>query len=211
MFGWFGRKSARGVGSVRLCAAALASGRRQAKALRAVMRRSCTRCIGSNPVGLRAVRLVAGAIGGLAVEAENDEAARLAKGVLEGMGAAQLLLHGNGYVQVSATARAQPVELFALRPERVGIAGGGDGGRQPIVYKAARRGDDGRSTDANGRPQVIHLKAPNPGDDHYGLGCLEAAAAVSDPQSRGALEQGAARERGAATGALVDEPGDGAA
>lgn len=44
----------------------------------------------TNPVGLRAVRLVAGAIGGLTVEAEQPEAARLAKSVLEGVGASQL-------------------------------------------------------------------------------------------------------------------------
>ena len=30
--------------------------------------------------------------------------------------------------------------------------------------------------DANGRPAVIHIKAANPLDDHYGLGCLGAAA-----------------------------------
>ena len=53
----------------------------------------------SNPVGLRAVRLVAGAVEGLTVEAENPEAERLVKGrgLLEGV-AASLLLHGNAFV-----------------------------------------------------------------------------------------------------------------
>ena len=61
------------------------------------------------------MRLVAGAIGGLAVEAENDEAARLAKGVLEGIGAA-LLLHGNAYVQLIADSHGAPKELALLGP-----------------------------------------------------------------------------------------------
>jgi hypothetical protein len=33
--------------------------------------------------------------------------------------ACQLLLHGNAYVQILKDAAGQPVELFALRPERV--------------------------------------------------------------------------------------------
>ena len=33
--------------------------------------------------------------------------------------ASQLLLHGNAYVQVMKDAAGRPVELFALRPERV--------------------------------------------------------------------------------------------
>src|SRR5689334_11816560 len=58
-----------------------------------------------NPVGQRAVRLVAGLIGGLTVEAiEGDaRAAQLisADGLLENI-AANLLLHGNAYAQLIA-------------------------------------------------------------------------------------------------------------
>ena len=55
-----------------------------------------------NPVGQRAVRLVAGLLGGLTVDG-NERAVRLvtSDGLLEGI-AANLLLHGNAYVQVIA-------------------------------------------------------------------------------------------------------------
>ena len=35
--------------------------------------------------------------------------------------ASQLLLHGNAYVQVLKDASGKPVELYALRPERVSV------------------------------------------------------------------------------------------
>jgi hypothetical protein len=47
--------------------------------------------------------------------------------------AAQLLLHGNGYVQVMRDGAGKPVELFALRPERVAVVAGEDG--WPASYK----------------------------------------------------------------------------
>ncbi len=64
--------------------------------------------------------------------------------------------------------------------------------------------------DALGRRQVAHLKALNPGDDHYGLGCLDAAIGAASVHNRAsrwnkALLDNAARP----SGALVYEPGDG--
>ena len=64
--------------------------------------------------------------------------------------------------------------------------------------------------DGLGRRQVAHLKALNPGDDHYGLGCLEAAVGAASVHNRAsrwnkALLDNAARP----SGALVYEPGDG--
>lgn len=120
MFNWFGRKSAP---ETMACAYApppwLLGGegggfaRGYESQVREVYR--------ENPVGLHSVRLVAGAIGGLVVEAEQPDAARLAKGVLEGVGAA-LLLHGNAFVQLIADSHGAPKELALLRPERVSVA-----------------------------------------------------------------------------------------
>src|SRR5688572_23806739 len=74
-----------------------------------------------NPVGQRSVRLVAGMLGALPLfVAEGDEAAGKliqADGLLEGI-AANLLLHGNAYVQLIAGGDDRPAELFPLRPER---------------------------------------------------------------------------------------------
>src|SRR6218665_3040580 len=65
--------------------------------------------------------------------------------------------------------------------------------------------------DGLGRPGLVHLKAAHPLDDHYGLGCLGAAAgaiAVHNAAAKWnkALLDNAARP----SGALVYDPGDGA-
>jgi HK97 family phage portal protein len=62
------------------------------------------------------------------------------------------------------------------------------------------------------RPEIVHIKAFHPLDDHYGLGCLGAAAgaiAIHNAATRWnkALLDNAARP----SGALVYEPGDGSA
>ena len=162
-----------------------------------------------NPVGLRAVRLVAGAIGGLTVEAEQTEAAKLAKPVLEGVGAA-LLLHGNAYVQLIADSHGNPRELALLRPERVSIATDERG--QPCAYVYRIRGKAVRiaARDALHRRQVAHVRALNPADDHLGLGCLDAAIGAASVHNRAsrwnkALLDNAARP----SGALSYEPSDG--
>ena len=88
--------------------------------------------------------------------------------------AAYLLLHGNAYVQVLATPGGEAAELFALRPERVSVEA--DAAGWPAAYRY-RVGERVTRLVADGpRPEVIHLKAFNPVDDHYGLGCLGAAA-----------------------------------
>ena len=78
-----------------------------------------------NPVGQRAVRLVAGMLGMLTIDVAGDEQALAlirAEGLLEGL-AASLLLQGNAYVQAVSEDGDKPTELVALRPER--MSGGG--------------------------------------------------------------------------------------
>ena len=74
-----------------------------------------------NPVGQRAVRLVAGMLGGLTIDGE-ERAVELVKadGLLESI-AAQLLLHGNSYAQLIIGDDGSPAEICTLRPERVSV------------------------------------------------------------------------------------------
>jgi HK97 family phage portal protein len=166
-----------------------------------------------NPVGQRAVRLVAGLLGGLTVEAvEGDaKAAELVSsdGLLESI-AANLLLHGNAYAQLIADDRDTPAELCLLRPERVSVVSDERGWPVAYLYRAAGQAVRINHADAVGRQQIAHIKALHPCDDHYGMGCLEAAIAAASVHNRAsrwnkALLDNAARP----SGALSYEPADG--
>ena len=122
-----------------------------------------------NPVGLRAVRLVTGLVGGLPLFAEGDgNALELVRagGLLE-RAAADLLLHGNAYVRLAVDGHDRPAELHCMRPERVSVACGDDGWPSAYLYRAAGQVTRITKEDALGRRQVAHLKALNPSDDHY--------------------------------------------
>src|SRR3546814_16161 len=106
------------------------------------------------------VRLVAAASGGQG---------------LVGTLAWQLLLHGNGYVQIWTDGAGAPAGLFALRPGRVTVEADGRGWPVAYRYKAGGRMAVLPAEDGAGRPAVVHVKALHPLDDHYGAGCLAAA------------------------------------
>jgi HK97 family phage portal protein len=208
MFGWFGRKSALPERQPFVPAWLTSECERGAFAtgyeaqLDEVSRR--------NPVGLRAVRLVAGAVGGLSLFGD-ERAMVLVKtdGLLERV-AANLLLHGNAYVRLAVDGHERPAELHLLRPERVSVVCGADGWPSAYLYRAGGQAVRIERSDALDRVQLAHLKALDPGDDHYGLGCLEAAVGAASVHNRAsrwnkALLDNAARP----SGALVYEPGDG--
>jgi len=125
-----------------------------------------------NPVGQRAVRLVAGMLGSLTIDAiEGDvQAAKLvrADGLLESI-AANLLLHGNAYVQLLADDRDRPLELCQLRPERVSVVSDERGWPVGYLYRTVGQARRIERTDPLGRTQLAHIKALNPRDDHYGM------------------------------------------
>ena len=212
MFGWFGRK---GAPEMMACGYSpppwLRGGESEGGFVRGY-EAQLHEVYRSNPVGLRAVRLVAGAIGGLTVEAESEEAERLAngRGLLEGIAAA-LLLHGNAFVQLIADSHGAPRELALLRPERVSIATDERGHAAAYVYRAGGRAVRIAARDALHRRQLAHVKGLNPADDHVGLGCLEAACPAASIHNRAsrwnkALLDNAARP----SGALTYEASDGA-
>ncbi len=133
-----------------------------------------------NPVAQRAVRLVAEGIGGAPLApTEPDLAALIAatsagQPLLETL-AAQLLLHGNAYVQVMKDARGRPAELFALRPERMQVIAGADGWPTGFTYRVGERSLAIPILDEDAAVNLIHIRHFHPADDHYGAGCLAAA------------------------------------
>jgi HK97 family phage portal protein len=153
-------------------------------------------------------------VGSAPLVASDPELARLVSATSAGQAlletlASQLLLHGNGYVQVLRDADGQPAELFALRPERVRVLPDGKGWPAAFTYTLGENTLQIDAVDEFGRPNLIHIRAFHPSDDHYGAGCLEAAdeaVAIHNAAARWnrALLENAARP----SGALVYDPGE---
>ena len=166
----------------------------------------------TNPVGLRSVRLVAGAVGGLTIFSDREEVRAMvtARGLMERIAAA-VLLHGNAYLRVATDSYGTPRELLLLRPERVSIATDESGYPAAYLHRGGANVVRIAARDPLYRRQIVHIRALNPESDLYGLGCLEAAtpaASIHNKASRWnkALLDNAARP----SGALSYEPTDGA-
>ena len=170
----------------------------------------------ANPVAQRAVRIVAEAVASAPLTASDPALAALVgarsggQALLETV-AAQLLLHGNAYVQLLGDGGDGVGELYALRPDRVRVEPDARGWPAAYRYAVGERAERLAAEDERGRALVAHIKAFHPLDDHYGLGCLGAAAgavAIHNAAARwnAALLDNAARP----SGALVYEPKDGA-
>jgi HK97 family phage portal protein len=166
-----------------------------------------------NPVGQRSVRLIAGMLGRLTIDAiEGDaRAAALvqADGLLEKI-AASLLLGGNAYVQLIADDKDEPAELCLLRPERVSVVCDERGWPVAYLYRAGPQVTRIDRLDPLDRQQIAHIKALHPRDDHYGMGCLDAAIAAASVHNRASRWNKALLDNGARpSGALSYEPTDG--
>lgn len=173
-----------------------------------------------NAIAQRAVRIVAEAVGDAPLSPLDDDVAALVNTASGGQSlletiAAHLLLHGNAYVQIICDGAEghRPSELFALRPDRITIEPDAKGWPVAYIYRAGEHQTRFPAKDEIGRDAIIHIKAFHPTDDHYGLGCLGAAAkavAVHNAAAKWnkALLDNAARP----SGALVYDPGpDGSA
>ncbi|MFM7378263.1 MAG: phage portal protein [Erythrobacter sp.] len=170
----------------------------------------------ANPIAQRSVRLLAEGIGQAPLACSDPRLAALVTETSAGQSlvetlAANLLLHGNGYVQILKDASGTPVELFALRPDRVQVALDRNG--WPVAYDYTVAGAASRLPveDENGWPEIIAIRTMHPLDDHRGAGALEAAwqaVLIHNAATRWnrALLDNAARP----SGALVYETGDGA-
>jgi HK97 family phage portal protein len=209
---WFGRKAARATGRPFLFAGwgAMFSPEPWPRSYEAQVREAYL----GNPVAQRAVRLVAESVAWAPVYAGAGQqpAAALVRPPLLEAAATHLLLHGNAFVQIVQDADGRPAELFALRPERVTIEADASGWPAAYLYKVGEARRRIAAADGLDRPGVAHVRSAHPLDDHYGLGCLGAAAgavAVHNAAAKWnkALLDNAARP----SGALVYDPGDGAA
>lgn len=142
--------------------------------------RSVRRAFLDNPVAQRAVRIAAEGVGSAPLKHADEEVRKLVTATSAGQSlletlAANLLLHGDGFVQIMRDSSGRPVELFALRPERVSVIPAPDGWPAAYKYKVGDQALTMPVEDEEGWPAIIHLKAFNPIDDHYGAGCLSAA------------------------------------
>ena len=133
-----------------------------------------------NPVAHRAVRLIADGLAGAHLLHTDPRLLDLVKATSAGQSLletliSQLLLHGNAYVQILKDASGFPVELFALRPERVALVPGPDGWPTGLTYRVGEQVLQVPLLDSDASPNFIHIRGFHPGDDHYGAGCLGAA------------------------------------
>ncbi|MDP1027794.1 phage portal protein [Sphingomonas sp. KR1UV-12] len=168
-----------------------------------------------NAVAQRAVRVVADTLAGAPLEGSDPALVALATARSGGQAllatvAAHLLLHGNAYLQVLRDAEGEVAELYALRPERVAVET--DAGGWPAAYRYKVGERVVRLAAGPERPAVIHIRSFNPLDDHYGQGCLGAAAgAVAIHNAAARWAKGLLDNAARPSGALVYDPGDGSA
>ena len=186
----------------------------------------------SNPVGFRAVKLIAEAAAALPLVLQDADrrfaehprlvllsAPNAAQGRAEMFEAvyAQLLLTGNAYLEAVGDG-GLPMELHVLRSDRMSVVPGADG--WPVAYEYSVGGRTHRfHAHENGSP-VCHIKSFHPQDDHYGFSPMQAAAAAVDVHNSAshwskALLDNAARPSGAIVyrgadgqGALTNEQYD---
>ena len=176
--------------------------------------RSVRRAYLENPVAQRAVRLVAEGIGGAPLVPGDARLEALVGATSAGQSlletlASQLLLHGNGYVQVMKDASGQPVELFALRPERMTVVAGSDGWPTSFNYRVGEQSLTIPLLDEDASPNLIHIKDFHPADDHYGAGCLTAAdQAIATHNAASAWNRTLLENAARPSGALVYDGGD---
>ena len=169
----------------------------------------------SNPIGFRAVRLIAEAAAALPMVLQDADRRYETHPVLSLLDApnpaqtradllealfGQILLSGNGYLEAGLTASRDPIELHVLRSDRMSLVPGPDG--WPIAYDYTVGGRKHRFDVSGGQSQICHIRSFHPHDDHYGLSPLQAAAQALDVHSSAsrwskALLDNAARPSGA--------------
>lgn len=168
-----------------------------------------------NPIGFRAVKLIAEAAAALPLVLQDAErryevhpALDLIRRPNPGQGRAelfeavygQLLLSGNAYLEAVPGAGRLPAELHVLRSDRMALVPGPDG--WPVAYDYSVGGRKHRFDMTGGVQPVCHIRSFHPQDDHYGFSPLQAAAVALDVHSSAsawskALLDNAARPSGA--------------
>lgn len=169
-----------------------------------------------NPVAQRAVRLVAEGVASTPLKPTDTALLALIQDTSAGQSlletlSSHLLLHGNAYVQVIKDGRGHPVELFALRPERITIIAGDNGWPSAFSYTVAGRAMTIPVLDEDASPNVIHIRHFHPCDDHYGAGCLSAAdEAIATHNAASSWNRQLLENAARPSGALIYQNEDGA-
>lgn len=178
-----------------------------------------------NPVGFRAVKLVAEAAAALPLVCQDAERRYDRHPVLDLInrpndtsGRAEfleavygyLLLNGNAYLEAVPAEAKVPGELHVLRSDRMSLVPGADG--WPVAYDYTVGGRSHRFDMRGPLKPICHLKSFHPLDDHYGLSALQAAAVAVDVHGAAsvwskALLDNAARPSGAIVYKGVDGQG----
>ena len=178
-----------------------------------------------NPIGFRAVKLIAEAAAALPLVVQDHERryevhplGDLARRPNPVQGRAewfealygQLLLTGNAYLEAVGGELGLPEELHVLRSDRVSVVPGADG--WPMAYEYAVGARKVRFPVGDGPSPVCHIKSFHPQDDHYGMSALQAAAVALDVHGSAsrwskALLDNAARPSGAIVYKGVDGQG----
>jgi len=176
-----------------------------------------------NPVGFRAVKLIAEAAAALPILLQDKTTRYETHPVLDLItrpnplqGRAelfealfgQILLTGDGYVEAVGGETGVPLELHVLRSDRMSLVPGADG--WPVAYDYTVGAKKHRFNVADGISPICHIKSFHPLDDHYGLSPLQATAQALDVHNSAsawskALLDNAARP----SGAIVYKGGDG--
>ncbi|SFI38785.1 phage portal protein [Jannaschia pohangensis] len=174
----------------------------------------------SNPVGFRAVKLIAEAAAAVPLICADADGRMDVHPVLSLLARpngvqgqadflealfGQFLLSGNAFVE-AVGAGGLPDELHVLRSDRMSVVPGDDG--WPVAYDYTVGGRKHRFAVGEVSP-VCHMRSFHPQDDHYGLSPLQAAATAIDVHnaasrwSKGLLDN-AARPSGAIVNAGED-------
>jgi HK97 family phage portal protein len=158
-----------------------------------------------NPVGFRAVRLIAEAAAALPLVCQDAERRFEAHPVLDLMtrpngaqGRAEFLEAVYSYLLLAGNAYVEAVHV--LRADRMSLVPGADG--WPVAYDYTVSGRSHRYHLGEGPSPICHLKGFHPQDDHYGFSPLQAAAVAVDVHTSAsawskALLDNAARPSGA--------------
>lgn len=147
----------------------------------------------ANPVGFRAVKLIAEAAAALPLVLQDAEQRFDVHPVLDlitrpnpAQGRAdlletlfgQILLTGDGYVEAVGFETGVPMELHVLRSDRMSLVPGADG--WPVAYDYSVGAKKHRFHVTEGLSPICHVRTFHPQDDHYGLSPMQAAASALD-------------------------------
>ena len=135
---------------------------------------------GSNPIAQRAVRIVAEGVGQAPVSVVDPSLLALIKATSAGQSlietlAAHLVLHGNAFVQILKDASGTPIELFALRPDRMKVVTGDRGWPCAYDYQVGAQSIRIDLEDEQGWPNLIVIRSLHPTEDLSGASTLAAA------------------------------------